>query len=227
MPYFKTTKINLLYIHIPKTGGMSVEQYFYEKYKIPKTYKTAYGYSHPDIDFKVLFEKDQEFTLQHLTYQKYCKYGYLFDLDILDTNLNIITTVRNPYERIISDMFFFVVQTNITIDSTKKDIEDAIRLYLNRTDYDYDNHRLPQYKFLIDEDGNIPRNVVILKTEILRQEMQDVGFLDFNYNENKNRIGKKIDYFYLLTNESIHMINDFYDLDFKYFGYTKIGENKI
>ena len=222
MPYFKNTDINLLYIHIPKTGGMSIEKYLYDKFNIERTYKTSYGYSHPDIDFKNLFGKDQEYTLQHLTYQKYSNYGYLFDLDILDATLNIIATIRNPYERIISDMFFFIVQTNINIDSTKKDIEDAIRVYLYREDYDYDNHRLPQYQFLVDNNGNIPRNIVILKTENLHQEMKDIGFSDFNYSENKNRIGKSINYYDLLTEESIRMINDFYDKDFELFGYTKI-----
>ena len=34
MPYYSNDIINLLFIHIPKTGGSSVEQYFSTKYNI-------------------------------------------------------------------------------------------------------------------------------------------------------------------------------------------------
>ena len=35
MPYFRNKEINLLFIHIPKTGGTSLEAYFSEKFNIP------------------------------------------------------------------------------------------------------------------------------------------------------------------------------------------------
>jgi hypothetical protein len=40
MPYFKNENINLLFIHIPKTGGTSVEQYFSKKYNVELNYKS-------------------------------------------------------------------------------------------------------------------------------------------------------------------------------------------
>ena len=225
MPIFYTDRIHLLYIHIPKTGGMSIEKYFYETFGIERTCYTGYGYSHPRIDFPTLFGKNQEFTLQHLTFEKYCKYGkLLFDIDVLeDPTLIVLATVRNPYDRIISDLYFFVVQTKITADSTRQDIEDAIRIYLNNPNYDYDNHRLPQYKFLIDSnDGKIPERICILKTESLTQDMHELGFTDFHFNENLNRTGKQMNYRDLLTDASIQMINQYYYQDFIYFGYPMI-----
>lgn len=34
MPYFKNDTINILFIHIPKTGGTSLEEYFSSKFNI-------------------------------------------------------------------------------------------------------------------------------------------------------------------------------------------------
>ena len=35
MPYFSNDIVNLLLIHIPKTGGSSLENYFSDLYNIP------------------------------------------------------------------------------------------------------------------------------------------------------------------------------------------------
>lgn len=35
MPYFNNNDINILFIHIPKTGGTSLENYFSSKFNIP------------------------------------------------------------------------------------------------------------------------------------------------------------------------------------------------
>ena len=35
MPYFTKNNTNILFIHIPKTGGSSLEKYFSNKYDIP------------------------------------------------------------------------------------------------------------------------------------------------------------------------------------------------
>lgn len=34
MPYFKNDNVNVLFIHIPKTGGTSIENYFSSKFNI-------------------------------------------------------------------------------------------------------------------------------------------------------------------------------------------------
>jgi len=44
----------------------------------------------------------------------------------------------------------------------------------------------------------------------------------FNTYINVNVNKEKVDYYNYLNNDSINLINDFYDYDFKLFNYTKI-----
>ena len=44
MPYFHNTDINILLIHIPKTGGTSLEHYFSSKYDIPLNNDSLYDF---------------------------------------------------------------------------------------------------------------------------------------------------------------------------------------
>jgi hypothetical protein len=229
MPYFKTPEINIFYIHIPKTGGMSIEKYFYEKYKIERGYKNAYGYTYPNINnYNLLFGKGN--TLQHTPYIIISQPQIgekLFEICSMYNNnpLIYLSTVRNPYDRIISDLFFFVQYTNITVNSTKYDIETAIYKYLSNTEYDYDNHRLPQWTLITDCNGNIPNNMIIIKTETMTEQMHEMGFTDFSFNENTNRCGIKLNYMDLLTPTAIKQINEYYKKDFEMFGYeTRLVE---
>jgi hypothetical protein len=105
-------------------------------------------------------------------------------------------------------------------------VERAIAGYLSNTEYDYDNHRLPQWEMLVGEDGRLPSNIVIMKTETLTEQMWEAGFDDFTGFENRNRNageGVNVDiYMDLLTTESIRMINCYYRVDFERFGYEMI-----
>jgi len=68
MPYFKP--INTLYIHVPKTGGMSIEEYFYSKTGIYKNENSIYGWY---FDKMNRVRVPQERSLQHFTYQEILK----------------------------------------------------------------------------------------------------------------------------------------------------------
>lgn len=50
----------------------------------------------------------------------------------------------------------------------------------------YDNHNLPQYSFITDDNKNILPNINILHTERLTNGMKKLGYTDFNLNINKN-----------------------------------------
>ena len=211
MPYFKNDDINVLFIHIPKTGGSSLELYFSSKFNILLNNKSLYLY----IEDKELLNKNIQIksSLQHMTYNQIVEYSKIFDINF--DNIKIITIVRNPYERIVSDLFYFSL---ISIYTTKEKVFDIINEYL--VSENYDNHNIPQHKFITNDKGEIVQNIHILKTESLTNDMNNLGYSDFNIFSNANP--NKINYYDYLNNNSIYIINKFYHLDFILFNYDKI-----
>jgi hypothetical protein len=208
MPYFKNNRINLLFIHIPKTGGSSLEKYFNVKYNIPLNYKSLMSTE----KIKILLDNPEiNSSLQHLTYNTIIKYKDFFKIDT--NNIEIMTIVRNPYDKIISDLFYF---KKINIDSSKEDVYNKIQIYLTE---EHDNHVIPQYKFIINHKEQLIPDIKILHTETLNDDMAKLGYKDFNIkmNMNPNRVNCE-DY---LNNDSINLINKIYEKDFEILNYNK------
>jgi len=209
MPYFKNDNINLLFIHIPKTGGSSLEEYFSYKYNIPLNNKSLYLFLSTENEENNNIIIDS--SLQHLSYETIMKYKEYFQIDA--SNIEIISIVRNPYNRIISDLFFF---KKINIDSSKEDVYNEVVTYF--TEYN-DNHVTPQYLFITDENKQLIKDIKLLKTESLTDDMINLGYTDFNIISNANP--NKLEYDDYLNDESINLINNFYEEDFKILGYDK------
>ena len=205
MPYFKNKEASVLFIHIPKTGGTSLEAYFSTVLNIPLNNKSLYL-------FNTEFNIDFNTSLQHLTYQFISNHKNQLNID---DGYKLITIVRNPYERIISDLFN---HNFITINNSKEEVFNIIQTYLMAIDLD--NHNIPQYMFVTDINKKLIPDVHILHTETLTMDMHHLGYHDFNVNANVNK--NKVDYYHYLNKESIQLINDFYDDDFKIFNYSKI-----
>lgn len=74
---------------------------------------------------------------------------------------------------------------------------------------------------IIDSSGNLPENLTIIKTETLNKDMHDIGYTDFKLFLNRNA-NRDIDYFNLLNNDSIELINNYYLKDFEIFQYQMI-----
>ena len=222
MPYFKNNKINLLFIHIPKTGGTSVEYYFSSKYNIKLNVKSLY--SEYDKDSNIV-------SLQHRTLDYILSNKKQFRINLINTE--IITIVRNPYNRIMSELFFLSFKYSkgyiteyfkIDFNTNKDDVYNILKYVFTRYAADsniYDNHIRPQYEFLIDKQNNIDKKIKILKMEKLKESMHSLGYSDFMSNENRNE--NKGNYMSLLNKESIELINNFYHEDFIKFGYQKIN----
>lgn len=213
MPYFKNNDANILFIHIPKTGGTSLEKYFSSKCNIELNNNSLYLFI--DEDIKLNNNMIINSSLQHITYKQMIEYNNVFNIDF--SNIKIITIVRNPYERIVSDLFFLNI---INVDTSKDEIYNIIQEYLKSSDYD--NHNIPQYLFITDNYNKIIPNIHLLHTETLTDDMKKIGYEDFDVCDNKNKFGE-LNYYDYLNNESIAIINDFYHLDFVLFGYNKIN----
>ena len=198
MPYFKKQK--LLFIHIPKTGGTSLENYLSKKFRTPLNRLSLFG---------VWNKLSLESVFHHLKYstivENFKKLGVRLPV-------KVITIVRNPYDRIISDLFWLHF---INTSTTQSEVYNIIKDYINIPKTD--NHNTPQYKFLTINEHLI--DVTIFKTETLQDDVKKYGFTDFDLNLNVNK--NKVDYLSFLNKDSIDLINSFYDLDFKYFGYNK------
>lgn len=213
MPYFNNDELNLLFIHIPKAGGSSVEQYLSNKYSIKLDASALYGFF--SEGFKKQHDITKIYSLQHYTYNELYDMREILNID-LSNNIQIFTVVRNPYYRLLSDLFFLGLLKH---DTDKNEIPRIIRRYIVSNK---DNHAIPQFRYIVDKGGYLLPNIKILKTESLNYDMVKMGFDDFNTHECKNRIGISDRYDEFLTPDVIKLVHFFYEEDFKYFDYDKI-----
>jgi hypothetical protein len=212
MPYYKQQ--NILFIHIPKTGGTIIEN----------SLKKICGQSlYSNTKNVLLPDPYNTISLQHQIYTTLYEYKNKLNIDF--ENVKIFSVVRNPYDRIISDLFWrsvidkkFLVNKNSTPDK----IFDIIKNnYLYRSDYD--NHNIPQYKFVTDKNGDLIPNIKIFKTETLNKDNEIINdYLKVNLNIINKDVNK--DYSKYLNKDSIKLINEFYKKDFELFNYDMITE---
>jgi hypothetical protein len=211
MPYFKNDDINILFIHIPKTGGTSIELYLSNKYNTPLDENSLCEYDF--LTKKQKFHDDINTSLQHMSYLTIMKHADLFKID--DVNMYTFAVVRNPYDRAISDLFYSYPEINE--NSSPEEIYELLKLNIKQN---IDGHTTPQYKFITMDDATILKDIHVFHMELLEFEMQNMGHHDFDFKKNCNKIS--VNYINMINEDSIKLINEYYLLDFKLFNYDMI-----
>lgn len=208
MPYYPN--LNLLFIHIPKTGGSAIEDELQKK-NIKSTLIQR-GQPVAGICNNILDHPYKNNSLQHQFYSTI--YTFRDKLNVNFENIRVFSVVRNPYDRIISDLIWLKL---INRDASPQKVFDIIKNnYLYRTDLD--NHNQPQYKFITNDNNVIYPNIIILRCETLNESNDKLNeYIGVSINIRKSNVNK--DYSKYLNQDSIHIINEFYKKDFELFNY--------
>lgn len=185
----------LLFIHIPKTGGTSIESWLSSQLEI--------GF------YSTIIPSFMKCSPQHLMVDDY---EYFFNEPFSD----IFSIVRDPYDRLESEYFF---KTRSLQKELKPKFNPWLRLHLKKTianPYHFDNHFRPQTEFLNEE-------MKIFKYEdgfekiikYLTDYFELKGDLEFPNSNKSDR------YKLHWSARSIQLVNDIYTNDFELLGYKK------
>ena len=213
MPYYP--HLNFLLIHIPKTGGSSVEVYL-----STKSHQTLYSSGVETNPRNIVLPGDlRSISLQHQTYRTINKFRSSLGIP---RNCRTVSIVRDPYDRAISDLFWAtsvgINEGSIEISRTSSPAEIYAAMVAHHAAGHLisDNHTLPQYEFVIGDDGKLAGNITIFRTEELTSRFRKYGFKDYN--------GPSVSKSYrkYLNADSITFINRYYGKDFDMFGYKRL-----
>ena len=203
-------KYKILFIHIPKTAGSSIE-IFFNMQRREMFYQSSPAYTIDTVRYA-----PQHFTAEIMK-KKFPQFDMYFKFAF----------VRNPYDRLLSE-YYFMHQGRRGIDinffNNIPRFERWAFGYLNKKGKEFTNcycHKIEQYRYLYDGTG--------------KQLIYSIGKYE-NLQEDFNKILKIMDYQgsgklmksqsakydknkKLLTDKVKHRIKDVYYADFKLFNY--------
>lgn len=204
MPINRTT--NTIFVHIPKTGGTSIEKALGMYSNWRKTnLNVLYGL---DKDKKVL----QSLCLEY--YKNYLP-------EKLISQCKIYTVVRNPYDRALSDFSW----KNRGFDNLKDYLQHIKNTLSKKTkselmvfNKNLQNHYLPQFEYIKSEKYKVTH---ILRFENLNKEFEKhFPTIKLEYhNKSKHEDYKE---FYKKNPECVDLVNEIYNIDFVKFNYKKL-----
>ncbi|ETN95796.1 sulfotransferase family 2 domain-containing protein [Zhouia amylolytica] len=206
-------KSKVIYIHIPKCAGSSIENYFGVH---PFDWKT------PNYETLTGWCPKRKIHLQHATAKQ------LLELELVDEKIwnsyYKFTVVRNPWERILSAYFWF---------NGNKVIKSSFRNFLNKeglykktlTDFSVKEYRgdhlLSQYEFITINDQIMVDKIIPfenLKIDFF-ELVKNLGLTSFELPHRKERKKAVSHYSHFFNGEDIELIKDKYSLDIQMLKY--------
>ncbi|MEM1182084.1 MAG: sulfotransferase family 2 domain-containing protein [Acidobacteriota bacterium] len=215
MPVYE--KHRLVHVHIPKTAGTAIENYFHGLGDLEWGPKSWIGQRR---------RGGRWFELQHLTYREFVeRTGFQY------ASYRSFAVVRNPYQRLLSDFFWHAAPPRERFRSVDtffghipRDIERAWDGLIQGADQDTANlliHARPQNHYVYDAGGHL------LVDQVLRFESLAGDLAEFlaprGLSSSFVRPVRERPVEEFLSPEQIAVINEIYAVDFERFGYEKIG----
>lgn len=189
-------KNNILFIHIPKTGGSSIENYL----GIKQSGDNFLKYGEPTFEHDGILYSPQHFTCSMLKQHLGDKYFDFFKF----------TFVRNPYSRIISE-YKWRKKYNKTASDLNKFIESSLTPIKR-------DHLVPQANFADDsvdfvgkfENLNEDFNKVLSINKLTKGTLKKINVTDRSIS---------VDH---ISRKNINLINSVYREDFHKFNYKML-----
>lgn len=210
MPVFSSDEFKILFIHVPKTGGSTIEHFFYKS-----EFKVLYRDPSSALLNKGSLNRIRKCSPQHMHAEMLTT---VFDIDKFDY---VFTLVRDPISRFKSE---YAMRNSQNFDVSPEAVYQWLQttlLHYNSNQFIYDNHIRPQAEFIVPgthvfklEDG----------IDIVFDTLRDVLSIDIEYDSTIRAMDRFKQNGFLssdaeVNDKSLMLLRTFYEKDFRVFGY--------
>ena len=207
MPFINLSGKNVLFMHIPKTGGTTVENWLTSFAPLHLNCEHNAGYSNTFRSTPQHFTSDD---IRKLFVDGFFSYSFLF--------------VRNPYDRIESEYRYLIKMGRLkpgiknlwSIPSFNQWIQKSLK-EMGRNPWIWDNHLRPQWEYIYPSSDVFKMEDGLLNgIKTVAPKMGVLAPISLPY-LNQTR---EMDISTRWSDESRSLVQKYYARDFKEFGYT-------
>jgi hypothetical protein len=176
MPYFPVQDV--LLVHIPKTGGTSVERYLVqdaERQGAVPTHRPGPWFTSRAMKLYVDTYRGPGVSPQHQPLRSLVGTGKVAGLcpEYSPGVTTILAVVRDPYARAMSELIW---RQLITPETPPPLVFQQLQACIREN---RDAHMTPQWEFVTTPEGALDKRVRIMRTETLTDDMHGAGYTDY------------------------------------------------